>query len=78
MWDKRSKRERIAFTERTLTDPDRLPATFRQSASWEDGTLELAAEAQDTRLALAQRPELAELRIVRQQLCVALRQAKNR
>ena len=68
---------RSATGEPVLTDAVRLPATFSQMESQKEETSELGSEAEDTTRALAQRPELAELQLVREQLSVALRQAKN-
>jgi len=63
--------------EPVLLESDRLPPEFMQMAPQEEEPLVLDLEADDTGLALAQRPELAELQVVRNQLSVALRQAKN-
>ncbi len=63
--------------EPRLVDPGKLPEQFQQLAFGAFPTIEPGPEADDTSQALAQRPELAELQLVREQLCVALRQAKN-
>ena len=60
-----------------LADPRQLPPEVSQWMEGDDLTLQLPTEEDDTGLALSQRPELSELRIVSQQLRVALRQANN-
>jgi hypothetical protein len=63
--------------EPVLTDSVRLPSELSQMISLEGAAFELDSETDDTRIALTQRPELTELQVVREQLNVALRQAKN-
>ena len=67
---------RLESGEPALVESQRLPDKLRKSAIHVE-SYELAIESEDSSLALVQRPELAELQIVREQLSVALRQAKN-
>ena len=62
--------------ESVVVDSLRLPEDFLQE-TLQNATSVLNEENDDISLALAQRPELAELQLVREQLCVALRQARN-
>ena len=68
---------RSAVGEPQLEAASRLPSDFAALASVDGETPQLNPESEDIGFALAQRPELSELQIVRQQLSVALRQAQN-
>ena len=63
--------------EPLLISEERMPEEFVQMAPGEDDAVGLGFEDDDVDLAISQRPELAELQIIRQQLNVALRQAEN-
>ncbi|MCG8448525.1 MAG: TolC family protein [Pirellulales bacterium] len=67
---------RSEIGEPLVVNSMRLPDEFLQQTP-QDETSALGTEAEDTSFALTQRPELAELQLVREQLCIALRQAKN-
>ena len=60
-----------------LPENAQLPPQFSDLFAKPEQNFRLSEEADDIGLALAQRPELSELRIKRQQLNVALRQACN-
>lgn len=62
--------------EPSVVGSGRLPENFIQLAP-QDETSVLPEESEDTSLALDQRPKLAELQLLREQLSVALRQAQN-
>ncbi len=63
--------------EPVLADAAVLPAEFPLPERFADNPLDLQPESEDMSLALGQRPELTELQVVREQLSVALRQARN-
>lgn len=70
---------RAATGQPVVLDFASLPKVFSPEARNNDASqsIELFEEADDIGLALATRPELSELQIIRQQLNVALRQARN-
>ena len=67
---------RLPNGEPAVAGRQQLPDGF-PTVNISDETNRLAEESSDARLALRQRPELAELQAQRQQLSVALRQAVN-
>jgi len=63
--------------EPVLLDLPLLPENYFTRVLYETETADFKSLSDDEQLALTQRPELTELQIIRQQLHIALRQAKN-
>jgi len=63
--------------EPVLLDLSMLPHECFTQVFYQADPAELQLLPDDEQVALAQRPELTELQIIRQQLCIALRQAQN-
>ena len=63
--------------EPVLARSEQLPDELIEITSLEGSAFDLGLEEDDTGLALVQRPELSEIQLIRQQLNIALRQARN-